>query len=228
MASGDGGDANFVEGVGGLPPVHFLNLRILCNTFGGEARADAERNRESRPPLRADATQRGHIEMIVVIVTLQNQINGGKLIEVNSRRAVARRSDPGKRAGAMGPDGIAKNIEALHLDQKRGMADERGADFSVVYAFGWSGTRRRVNPFAPGRGPASAQPFEDAGAAVRHGGHAVARIEKMLAVEVVGNRSAIKWHLGLGCVNSPWQRWLLELLEPDANIVSYLRRTRLS
>ena len=76
-------------------------------------RADAERNRESRLPLGGDAAQRGHIEMIVVVVALQNQINCGKLIEVNSGRAVARRSNPGERAGAMGPDGIAKDVQAF-------------------------------------------------------------------------------------------------------------------
>src|SRR5208282_4690006 len=108
------------------------------------------------------------------------------------------------------------------------MADEGGADFSVVNAFGRSSTGRRFNPFAPGCGSASKHPFEDAAGAVRHGGHAVARIEKMFAVEVVGAGSAIKWHLGLGCVISPWRRSPWELWAPNAIFVSYLRRTRLS
>ena len=71
------------------------------------------------------------------------------------------------------------------------MADERGADFSVVDALGRSGTRRRVNPFAPRCGPASEQPFEDAATAVRHGGHAVTWIVKMFAVEMIGDRAAV-------------------------------------
>ena len=108
------------------------------------------------------------------------------------------------------------------------MADEGGADFSVGDAFGRSGAWGRVNPFAPGCGPASEHPFEDAAGAVRHRGHAIARIEEMFAVEVVGAGSAIEWHLGLGCVISPRQRSLLEFWAPDANFVSYLRRTRLS
>ena len=108
------------------------------------------------------------------------------------------------------------------------MADEGGADFSIVDAFGRSRAGRRVNPFAPDRGAASDQPFKCAGATRRHGVHAVAWIEKVFAVEVIGNRSAIKWHLGLGCVISPRQRSLLEFWAPDANFVSYLRRTRLS
>src|SRR5271154_1426459 len=86
------------------------------------------------------------------------------------------------------------------------MADKCDADFPVVDAFGRSRAGRRVNPFAPGRWSASEQPFEDAGTAVWHGGHAVGRIEKVLAVEMVGNRPAIEWHLGLGCVISPWRR----------------------
>ena len=116
MAGGDGGDANFVEGIGGLPPIHFLNLRILRDTVGGEARLDAERDRKSGLPLGGNATQSGQIEMIVVVVALQDQINGGELIEVDSGRAVAGRSDPGKRTGSMGPDGIAEYIEAFELD----------------------------------------------------------------------------------------------------------------
>src|SRR5271168_2903355 len=108
------------------------------------------------------------------------------------------------------------------------MADKCGADFPVVGAFGRSGAGRRVNPFAPGRGPAREQPFEDADAAVRHGGHAVGRIEKVFAVEMVGNRPAIEWHLGLGCVISPWRHEPHAGRRLDANIVSYLRRTRLS
>ncbi len=116
MAGGNGRDADFVEGVGGLPPIHFLNLRILRDAVGGEARADSERDRESRLPPGGNAAQRGQVEMIVVVVTLQDQINGGKLIEVNSWGAVAGRPDPGKRAGAMGPDGIAKNVQAFELD----------------------------------------------------------------------------------------------------------------
>jgi hypothetical protein len=156
--------------------------------------------------LGGDATQRGQIEMIVVVVALQDQINGGKLIEVNSGGAMTGRANPGERAGAMRPDGIAEDVEAFELDQQRGMPDEGSADFSVVYTFGRSGAWRRVNPLAPGCGPASEHPFEDAAGAVRHCGHAIARIEKMFAVEVVGAGSGIKWHRGLGCVISPWRR----------------------
>ena len=72
---------------------------------------------KSRLPLRSDATLRRHVEMIVVIVTLQNQINRGQMLEKNARRAVPGRTYPGKRAGALRPDGITKNVQAFHLDQ---------------------------------------------------------------------------------------------------------------
>src|ERR1700723_2472422 len=91
------------------------------------------------------------------------------------------------------------------------MADERSADFPVVDALGRSRARRRVNPFAPGRPSASEQPLEDAGPAVRHVGGAITWIEKMLAVEMIRSRPAIKWHLGLGCAISPWRRSPSEL-----------------
>src|SRR5580698_657536 len=212
MTSRHDGDADFVEGVGGLPPIHFLNLRILRDVFAGEARADAERDGKSGTPSGGNAAQSGDVEMIVVVVALQDQVDSGKLIEMDSGGAVARRTDPRERAGAMRPDGIAEDVEAFELDQERGMSDEGGADFSVVDAFGRSGAWRRGNPFAPWCGSAREQPFEHAcgavHAALRRG---VARIEKMLPIEVVGNRPAIKWHLESSCVTSRWRRWLSHL-----------------
>src|ERR1700689_1460527 len=91
------------------------------------------------------------------------------------------------------------------------MADEGSADFPVVDALGRSRARRRVIPFAPGCPSASEQPLEDAAPAVRHVGCAITWIEKMLAIEMIGSRPAIKWHLGLGCAISPWRRSPLEL-----------------
>jgi len=149
MGGGNGGDGNFVEGIGGLPPIHFLNLRVACDAWGGEAGADAERDGKIGAPAGGDAAQGRKVEMIVVVVTLEHEIDGGKLVEMNSRGAVARRSDPGEGAGAMGPDGIAENVEAFELDEDSGMSDEGNVDFSVVNAFGRSGAGRRVNPFAP-------------------------------------------------------------------------------
>src|SRR5271155_57672 len=110
MASRDGGDANFVEGIGGLPPIHFLNLRILGDAIGDEARADSERDRKSRLPPCGDAAQRGQIEMIVVVVALQDQIDCRKLNEGNSGGGGAGRFEPGKGGWAMGPDRITKNV----------------------------------------------------------------------------------------------------------------------
>src|ERR1700723_1726442 len=91
------------------------------------------------------------------------------------------------------------------------MADERSEDFPVVDALGRSRARRRVNPFAPGCPSASEQPLEDAGPALRHVGCAITWIEKIVAVEMIGSRPAIKWHLGLGCAISPWRRSPSEL-----------------
>jgi len=149
MGGGNGGDGNFVEGIGGLPPIHFLNLRVACDAWRCEAGADAERDGKIGAPAGGDAAQGGKVEMIVVVVTLEHEIDGGKLVEMNTGGAVARRSDEGEGAGAMGPDGIAENVEAFKLDEDGGMSDEGNVDFSVVNAFGRSGAGRRVNPFAP-------------------------------------------------------------------------------
>src|SRR5579863_10278939 len=96
MPRGNGSHRNFVDGVSGLPPIHFLNLRIARDAIRGQARADTERNGKSRMPLRADAAQRGNVKMIVMVVALQHQINRRKLVEMNSWSAVARRSNPGR------------------------------------------------------------------------------------------------------------------------------------
>ena len=81
-----------------------------------DARGRRRRNRKRGLPLGRDAPERGHIEMIVVVVALQHQIDRGKLIEIDAGGAMARRSNPGKRAGAMRPDGIAKDVQAFQLD----------------------------------------------------------------------------------------------------------------
>src|SRR5580704_8527617 len=91
------------------------------------------------------------------------------------------------------------------------MPDERSADFSFVHAFGWSGSRRRVDPFPPRPGPARAPPFEHAPTTVHR--CAVTWLEDKFAVEVVGARFAVKWRRGLCCVISPRRRWLSELRE---------------
>src|ERR1700723_2305970 len=138
MTSRHDGDADFVEGVGGLPPIHFLNLRILRDGFAGEARADAERDGKSGTPSGGNAAQSGDVEMIVVVVALQDQVDSGKLIEMDSGGAVARRTDPRERAGAMRPDGIAEDVEAFELDQERGMSDEGGgAGFRICCRRCW-------------------------------------------------------------------------------------------
>ena len=75
------------------------------------------------------------------------------------------------------------------------MSHKRRAQAAIAHAFGRRRPRRGVNPFRPRSGLAVREPLNDASAAV---GRPVRRIVEVLAVEVVGNRPAIKRHRDCG------------------------------
>jgi hypothetical protein len=43
-------------------------------------------------PRRGDPAKRRHVQMIVMIVTLEHQINRGKILEADARRSMATRA----------------------------------------------------------------------------------------------------------------------------------------
>src|ERR1700678_3660190 len=159
MAGRHGGDADRFGKLGGLPPVEFGDLSIRGDFFGHQAGAQAERDSKIRFPLGGDATERGHVEMIVVVVTLQHEVDFGKVLERNTGRAMTLWADPGKRAGAVRPDGVAKNIDGIELNQHGRVSNECRADGATADAVGWDGARRSVNPFAPRTGFAIGEPL---------------------------------------------------------------------
>ena len=157
---------------------------------------DAERDGEIWFPLRGKATERGDVEMIVVVVALEHEIDFRKVVKRNAGRAMALGAGERNGAGALRPDGIAENVDAIHLDQERGVADEGDADGSVGDAVGRDGAGGGVNPFAPRAGLAVGEPFEQAAGTQRT---AVGRIEEMFAVEMVGGRAAVEFHSECRC-----------------------------
>ena len=78
----------------GLPPVQFGDLGIGGDFFRQQAAGHAERHGKFGFPLRGDAAESRHVEMIVVVVALQHQIDFWKVLERNARGAVPLRAGP--------------------------------------------------------------------------------------------------------------------------------------
>src|ERR1700683_3692209 len=92
-----------------------------------ESRTQPKRYNELRLPSRSDSPLSRNIEMVVVIVALQNNIDGTQIFESNPRCAMSPRSDPRKRTGAHGPYRVAQNIHGTRLNQDAGVAYESGS-----------------------------------------------------------------------------------------------------
>ena len=97
--------------------------------------------------LGSEAAEGGDVEVIVVIVALEDEIDFRKMLKENARGAMAFRAGEGNWAGAFGPDGIAENVDAVHLDEDRGVADESDADGSAADAVGRDGAGGGGNIF---------------------------------------------------------------------------------
>lgn len=102
-------------------------------------------------------------------------------------------SGPGERASAIRPDGIAEDVDGVHLNQGGRVADEGRANRAAGDAVGrdWAGDC--VDPFAPGAGLAIQEPSNEGAAAGRG---LVAGIMKMFAVEMIGWRAVVGFHRG--------------------------------
>lgn len=143
-------------------------------------------------PPRSDATQRGHVEMIVVVVTLQNEIDLRQLIKTDAGSTVTFWPGPGNGTSTFRPDGVAEDIEAVHLKQHGRVADEGDADGATRNTVRGNGARSRIDPLAPWAGLTIQEPMEESSAAA---GAAARRIVEMLAVEVIGGRTGIEFHV---------------------------------
>ena len=119
-----------------------------------------------------------------MVVADQHDVNGGKLIERERRRAHAPRAEPSERARVPREDGIGQHRQCGRAKQKGRMADERRGDAPRGYA-----GQRTCNPHRNGRGPrhrrARAPPAEQI--AQRPVG-ARMRIEEKLSIAMIGDR----------------------------------------
>src|SRR5579859_8199719 len=98
--------------------------------------------------------------MIVMIVADENQIDRRKILEADAWRAMTLRSEKPDRRCALGPDRIGEDVDAIELDQRRRVIDERDAQLAARDALRRRLAKRCVGPRAPLAAIAREHPFE--------------------------------------------------------------------
>ena len=73
-----------------------------------------------------------------MIVAQQNEVNIGKLVEMDARCATPSRSGPGQRAHSLRPDGISEDVLAVALQQHGGMIYQGDTQPAVFNLSGWN------------------------------------------------------------------------------------------
>src|SRR6266849_4984456 len=143
---------------------------------------------EGSDDLRAGQTlQRRHVEMIVMIVADQNDVDGRKVLEANSRRSMTFWAGKAERRNALGPHRIGEDVHPINLNERGRMIDERDAELAVADTLRRRRAVRRVHPAWPVATPAIELPFQKCAFALpsRTG------IVKTAAVEVIADRTAV-------------------------------------
>ena len=166
----------------------------------------AERRDDAGPVSAPETRERAEVHVVVVVVADEDRVDGRQVVEGDARRGVSRRPGKRQRAGALRPDRVEEDIEAIDLDEKTRMTHER--DVATTF---FQPRRRMVRD----GGRQCARPSGGAGAKppAEHVGQAVvldlaARIEEARAVEVVADRPLV---IGVGsCRRASWQDALNE------------------
>ena len=86
-------------------------------------RVVAEAGDDQRPVALPEAAQRRQVHMVVMIVADEDEVDPRQVLEADAGRAHPARADEGERRGALRPDRIGEDVEALGLDEHGGMAD---------------------------------------------------------------------------------------------------------
>ena len=105
-----------------LPPVDLLDPPDAC---GLEQPAVAERRDQRQVKTAIERAQGCEVAMIVMIVTQKHAGNCGQILEANARRPRPTRARERHRARPPRVYGIGQQVHATHLNQKRGVTDER-------------------------------------------------------------------------------------------------------
>src|SRR6266513_1835783 len=69
------------------------------------------------------APNRFYIEMIIVIMGDKDQLDGGQILKWHSGRHQSLWPGKGDGAGAVRPVGISQDVDAIELNEERGMPD---------------------------------------------------------------------------------------------------------
>src|SRR3984957_7158324 len=123
------------------------------------------------------------IQVIVVIVAEEHDIDAGKILPQHARIPAAARTDPAKRTGTIGPNGVGQNVGTALLEQNGGMVDQRNPQLAARHIrrrLGWLDVRHKTWGWL---GTAGELPSKGVDKAARPGG---ARLVKALSVKVLG------------------------------------------
>jgi hypothetical protein len=70
------------------------------------------------------ARERAEVHVVVVAVADEDRVDGRQVVEGDARRSVSHRPSKRQRAGALRPNRVEEDIEAVDLDQETRMTDE--------------------------------------------------------------------------------------------------------
>ena len=126
MARGDGRDREAAAEIDALFPIMSLGAdRRIVGVHDGVV---AERGDHARPVRGRKPRQRRDIEMVVMAMRDQHEVDRRQRLEGDAGIVDAFRPDEGEGRGALGPNGVAQNIQARGLNQHARMADIGNAD----------------------------------------------------------------------------------------------------
>jgi hypothetical protein len=87
----------------------------------------AERHDDAGPVSAPETRERAEVHVVVVVVADEDRVDGRQVVEGDAGRGVSRRPGKHQRAGALRPDWVEEDIEAVDLDEETRMTHERGA-----------------------------------------------------------------------------------------------------
>lgn len=133
--------------------------------------------------LARQSLQRGHVEVIVVIVADENAVDGRNILDKNSGITVPPGTEKGNGTDPLGPHRISEYIEALALQQKCRVVHKRNAKLAAADAISRPCSWRRGDESAPWTYLATSEPLKEFGEALwRH-----SWIEEAAALKMIGS-----------------------------------------
>ena len=169
-----------------LPPVERVDL---LESGPGHEPCKSMRAEHRTLVLARQSLQRGHVEVIVVIVADENAVDGRNILEKNSGITVPPWTEKRNGTDPLGPHRISEYIEAFALQQKCRVIHKCNAKLAAANAISrpWSG--RGGDESAPWTYLPTSDPIEDFGEALwRH-----SRIEEAAVLKMIGS-AAVSCH----------------------------------